>query len=617
MGDTTIGGLSGLGTSLGSPPLTGTSMLGGGLGNGLVDASAAGVAFKQAEFERLMESADVKQAGVANFQWNLIRDQFGAFARETASIRQELAKSQAQNQESFRLVSVLQAELETEAAARVRDDQAVLGNMNQFKVAFETMDKEGHARNLKIEELARAFEAERQERSRNQTALDGRCQETLRALQIERGERAEEARIVRTAIEKEIRDREEINLALDQERNERVLMGTSLEERCAAAREHAEKCLREAREALGQERLNRESQDAALAGDLQVKEARLRSETAAFKEQLDEAIRELRREVERVAQDSDTADARLRASQDALQTAFETRLRETSAQLSDRIARAEQELRAELARAADALQAEDKRLRSDVEQLDVDLRAEIGRVQRDLDSKVADLKATNERRFALVDEAAQAEKRAREAGDLGLYDRLELLQKALKDDLRQETVNREAQELELKSGVETLKRGLSTEEQFRSDQTTALGNRALEFQQALDREKARAMARADFESEAKRLWEAVDTHTHQVQQPPAQMMVMEQVIQPATVQTGSTSVVPARAQKHESVIVTDGRPRLGSTSISPGPSNLIHVPSPVAASGQSPISPTPVARLPGSSAQAMSVRSYGGGSYGL
>merc|ERR1719329_1578173 len=158
------------------------------------------------------------------------------------------------------------------------------------------MDKESHASNLKIEELARAFEAERQERTRNQKALEVRCEETLRVLQAERGERVEEARVVRTAIG------EEINLALGQERNERVLMGTSLEERCAAAREHAEKCLREARE----------SQDAALAGDLQVKEARLRSETAAFKEQLDEAIRELRREVERVAQDSDTADARLR-----------------------------------------------------------------------------------------------------------------------------------------------------------------------------------------------------------------------------------------------------------------------------------------------------------------
>lgn len=328
---------------------------------------------------------------------------------------------------------------------------------------------------------------------------------------------------------------------------------------------------------------------AKLTSDVQTEHAKLRESDNSFKDQFEQTGRRLE-EVSQVASDLNISTRRLGADAVAMQDKFtdslgglSKTLKDSVSQLGSRQRDAEGELR-------DAVQAGDARVRDEVVQLEAALSTKLAHMHGDLSGGLVELRAHTERRCSLIDESLQGEKQAREEGDGALRERLEAFQRAVGDDLQQEGVSREALIFENRSSLETFRQFLETEKQARFEQQAAFNERMGGLQEAVEREQPLAMHRSDFEKEAKRFWEALDTHTHQVQPPP--LVPHPKVAQPMVV--------------YEPVDRAS-RPRLGSANTSPGTSTRFQV-----ATGSTLTMPPSSPKVPPRAVGALRMRSMSG-----
>lgn len=301
-----------------------------------------------------------------------------------------------------------------------------------------------------------------------------------------------------------------------------------------------------------------------VAEEVQSSGMMLKSESSNLAGQLEVIEKELRREVARVLTEQDSIQERLRSSQESLRSTLETleqKFKDTCAQLSSKQQASESTARATIESMESIFQAESARTKDTYEQLDSSLRALVTRVSLEFSSSVSQNKSNAEQRFALLDQSLDDEKHAREA----CADQLQQFQSQVKDDLAQQVVEQDARRQEIQSAVEFLQKNFdegirclrNDYEPSRVQMQTSVDS----FRQLLDMEKAERMdhqaavtvriatleeasaagledcescrgrveelagrqesllSKVDFDRECQRLWEAVDTHTHEVTRP--------------------------------------------------------------------------------------------------
>jgi len=112
---------------------------------GLKESKAfGGFAVRQAEWEKQMESMDQKQAELFHFQWNLIREQLGSLTTGMAAMRQDVeafrsteARREVREADFARVVREVQADLERESSSRRKDNEEILEAFAQLKQAAD------------------------------------------------------------------------------------------------------------------------------------------------------------------------------------------------------------------------------------------------------------------------------------------------------------------------------------------------------------------------------------------------------------------------------------------------------------------------------------------------
>jgi hypothetical protein len=129
---------------------------------GLKDPKSFGGNFqsRQAEWEKQMESMDQKQAELFHFQWNLIREQLGSLTSGMAAMRQEVeafrsteARREVREADFARVVREVQADLERESTSRRKHNEELIETLAPLKQAVD------HERTDRIHSF-QAFEKE-------------------------------------------------------------------------------------------------------------------------------------------------------------------------------------------------------------------------------------------------------------------------------------------------------------------------------------------------------------------------------------------------------------------------------------------------------------------------
>lgn len=133
--------------------MEGTSLLGGKswpfhrsqeLSSSVESHAFGNLAVRQAEWEKQMENMDQKQAELFHFQWNLIREQLGSLTNGMHTMRQDVeafrsteARREVREADFARVVREVQADLEREGSSRRKDHEEAIEALAQLKQAVE------------------------------------------------------------------------------------------------------------------------------------------------------------------------------------------------------------------------------------------------------------------------------------------------------------------------------------------------------------------------------------------------------------------------------------------------------------------------------------------------
>lgn len=119
--------------------------------------ASSSITAKQAAWEKQLESADQKQSELSNLQWNLVREQLSSLTREVATIRHDSEAHHASEQKRVvreadfaRVVRETQAELEKESVSRQKDCNEFFSALSQLK---EIIESEREARTEALQKM--------------------------------------------------------------------------------------------------------------------------------------------------------------------------------------------------------------------------------------------------------------------------------------------------------------------------------------------------------------------------------------------------------------------------------------------------------------------------------
>lgn len=270
------------------------------------------ITVKQAEWEKQMESADQKQTELFHFQWNLIREQLANLTREIATTRQDFetirateSRREVREADFARVVRETQAELEKENASRRKDGEELLSVLSQLK---QNVEQERSERLQSVQSLERDFAAQlrgvKQQQQQHLEAdkdLSSRfehwCVELRATLDKESGARTQkmeeidrDLRTTKHAVEKEIRDR---SVAIEEITGAQKTARSDVEREIAARKAEAEEFTRN----IGQLRQSVEKDARDRARDAEEAFTRRLQTEAEDRQRIDGAVRNLEAEL--------------------------------------------------------------------------------------------------------------------------------------------------------------------------------------------------------------------------------------------------------------------------------------------------------------------------------